>query len=135
MNRSVASAAVGVAAFVVAAGAFAGGYALRGTSTTVRTVTVTRTATATVTAKPQPAATRTVKVTVTASPSGGFSTTPCVEQGGTVVPAVGSAAGGSVINCTMQILPDVPAANGDQLVITAPDGTSDSYQLGSPSGG
>lgn len=131
MNRSVASAAVGVAAFVVAAGAFAGGYALRGTSTTVRTITVTRT----VTAKPQPAATRTVKVTVTASPSGGFSTTPCVEQGGTVVPAVGSAAGGSVINCTMQILPDVPAANGDQLVITAPDGTSDSYQLGSPSGG
>jgi hypothetical protein len=65
MNRSVASPAVGVAAFVVAAGAFAGGYAFRGTNTTVRTVTVTRTVTATV--KPQPAATRTVKVTVTAS--------------------------------------------------------------------
>lgn len=39
---------------------------------------------------------------------------------------------GSVINCTMQILPDVPAADGDQLVITAPDGTSDSYQLWKP---
>jgi hypothetical protein len=32
----------------------------------------------------------------------------------------------------MTLLPDVPAADGDRLVLTAPDGTSVSYQLGSP---
>ncbi len=66
----------------------------------------------------------------------GAGTTPCLEQGGTVVPAAGGAASGAtgLTTCSIRIEPDVPADAGDQLVITAPDGTSDSYQLASPSG-
>ena len=131
MNR-IASAGVGAGAFVLLAGVAAGGYALRPT-TTVRvpgpTVTVTATAT-----RPVPGPTHTVTVTQTrtASPLGG-STTPCLESNGSVVPAVGGAVGNlPVQTCTMTLLPDVPAADGDRLVLTAPDGTSVSYQLGSP---
>lgn len=64
------------------------------------------------------------------------SSTPCVEQSGTVVPAIGGAAAGSagLTTCSLQIESDVPASDGDQLVITAPDGTSNSYQLGAPTG-
>lgn len=63
------------------------------------------------------------------------STTPCLEQNGTVVPAVGGAVGGApgLTTCTLSVQAAVPAANGDLLVITAPDGTSNSYQLGAPS--
>jgi hypothetical protein len=79
---------------------------------------------------------RTKTVTKTATVNTG-STTPCVEQGGTVVPAAGGAAAGApgLTTCTLQVEPDVPASDGDQLIITAPDGTSNSYPLGSPSGG
>jgi hypothetical protein len=75
--------------------------------------------------------TRTVTKTV-----GGSSSTPCVEENGTVVPAAGSAASGApgLTTCTLEIVPDTPAADGDQLVITAPDGTSNSYALGAPAG-
>jgi hypothetical protein len=75
--------------------------------------------------------TRTVIVTKT---GGAGSTTPCDEQNGTVVPIAGAAASGAtgLTTCTLSIQADVPAANGDQLVITAPDGTSNSYQLGAP---
>lgn len=125
---------LGAGAFVLLAGTALGGYALRPT-TTVRvpgpTVTVTVTATAT---RPVPGPTHTVTVTRTrtASPSGG-STTPCLESNGTVVPAVGGAVGNlPVQTCTMTLLPDVPAADGDRLVLTAPNGASVSYQLGSP---
>jgi hypothetical protein len=63
-------------------------------------------------------------------------TTPCLEKGGTVVPAAGGAAAGEpgLTTCSLQVEPDEPAAAGDRLVITAPDGTSGSYQLISPSG-
>jgi len=85
---------------------------------TVRTVTRWRTRTRTKTA------------------DSGVSSAPCVEQDGTVVPAAGAAAAGApgMTTCTLQIEADVPAADGDELIITAPDGTSGSYQLGSPAG-
>jgi hypothetical protein len=72
----------------------------------------------------------------TRSATSGASTTPCIEQNGTVVPAVGSAAAGSpgLTTCSVQIVPDVPADAGDRLVITAPSGASSSFQLTSPSG-
>ena len=83
-------------------------------------------------ARPVPGPTHTVTVTRTASPSGG-SMTRCLESNGTVVPAAGGAVGNlSVQTCTMTLLPDVPAADGDRLMLTAPDGASVSYQLGSP---
>jgi hypothetical protein len=89
--------------------------------TTVKTVTKVRT--------------RTVTKTQTAG-SGG-SSTPCDEEDGTVVPTAGAATAGAsgLTTCTLSIQPDVPASNGDTLVITAPDGTSNSYPLGAPSGG
>ena len=80
---------------------------------------------------------RTRIVTKTPTAGSGGSSTPCVEQGGTVVPAVGAAAAGvpGLTTCTLSIQSDVPASNGDTLVITAPDGTSNSYPLGTPLGG
>lgn len=70
--------------------------------------------------------------TVTAGVENG-STTPCLEQNGTVVPTAGAAASGApgLTTCSIAIDPDTPASDGDQLVITAPDGVSNSYQLGS----
>ena len=59
-------------------------------------------------------------------------TTPCVEQDGTVVPAVGAAVAGApgLTACTMTVEPATPASAGDLLVLTAPDGTSASFPLG-----
>jgi hypothetical protein len=131
MNRLITSAAVGAGAFVLLAGVAIGGYELRGPGTTVRTVSVTKTVPKTVTViKWQ---TRTITKTVTKSSPAG---TACVEDNGTVVPAVGAAVGSApVVTCTIAILPDTPAANGDRLTLTAPDGTSSSYQLSSLVGG
>ena len=45
---------------------------------------------------------------------------------GTVIPAAGGPAAGApcLTTCTLQIEPGVPASDGDELVISAPDGTA-----------
>jgi hypothetical protein len=76
MNRILGSAAVGAGAFVLLAGAAAGGYALQRAGTTNRTVTVTLTRT------PPPKVITKVKTrTVSAPPS-----IPCQDIGGSPEP-------------------------------------------------
>ncbi len=133
MNRLVASAAAGVGAFVIVAGAFAGGYALHqpGTKTVTVTRTVTRTAppkviTRTVT-RPAPK----VTVTVTATPAGGI---PCYVFAGsppvvTLVLGIGGAGGGNYASTTCTAAAVPPLSSGDFRLTTA-DGASTVYAPG-----
>jgi multidrug efflux pump subunit AcrA (membrane-fusion protein) len=112
-------------------------------------VTLTACGTSSLPAAPVPAVTRTVtrtvhvpgpvrtitktitkQVTVPGPVQNVTQTTPCVETGGTVVPAAGAAVGGDNIqNCTIAIVQGDPASSGDDLVLTAPDGTRHSYLI------
>jgi hypothetical protein len=124
MNRILGSAAVGAGAFVLLAGAAAGGYALHQAGTTTRTVTVTLTRT------PPPKVVTKVKTrTVSAPPS-----IPCQDIGGSPEPGVITPGLPGDTTCTVTLTSPMGASHLAQIRLTTPGGHSSTWNLANPNG-
>lgn len=129
----IASAGVGVAAFVIVAGAAVGGYALHHPGT--RTVTVTRTVTRTA---PPKVITRTapkVTVTVTATPAAGSPSILCQVISGSPEPGVITPGLPGDTTCTVTLLSPMGASHLAQIQLTAPGGAASTWNLANPNSG
>ncbi len=119
-------AALGVGAFVLLAGAAAGGYALHQPGTTTRPVTVTVTRT-----PPSKVITKVKKETrtVSAPPS-----IPCQDIGGSPEPGVITPNLPGDTTCTVTLTSPMGASHLAQITLTTPAGHNSTWNLANPNG-